>query len=89
MTEVSVAVQRDIRDSRSLDRSTEEGLSALTQDRLEAAMLYLAECIVAAGPAYAPFLQKLEDDLATMMAGRDPISRAYAIIAKAKAKQGA
>lgn len=61
----------------------------VSRQRLEGAIVYVAECVVAQGSAYGPFLEKLERELASMQAQADPRARAIAIIAAAKAKSGA
>ncbi len=61
----------------------------MTTLRLEAAIVYLAQCVVTRGPSFAPFMDKLEDDLAAMREGSDPLSRARAIVAAAKASREA
>lgn len=70
--------------SSSIDPEFDEALP-LTEERLHASIVYVAECVIADGPRFSPFLDKLVAELADLQGGRDPISRARAILATARA----
>lgn len=60
---------------------------ALTLQDYEEVILYLAECVVAHGERFAPFLDKMiaaRDRLATR---QDPVAKARAIIEDARRRQ--
>ncbi|MCP4564017.1 MAG: hypothetical protein GY873_30345 [Bosea sp.] len=57
---------------------------ALTLQDYDAVIIYLAECVVAHGERFAPFLDKMiaaRDRLATR---QDPVARARAILEEAR-----
>ncbi|MCV9939517.1 hypothetical protein OIU35_24465 [Boseaceae bacterium BT-24-1] len=56
----------------------------LTVKDYDAAILYLAECVIAHGPRFSPFLEKLIAGREALAQRPDPIERARAIIAAAK-----
>lgn len=68
-----------------IDPEFDEALP-LTEERLHASIVYVAECVIAEGPEFSPFLDKLMAELANIQGGRDPVSRARAILATARAK---
>lgn len=53
----------------------------------EEAVLYLAECVVAHGERFAPFLEKVIAGRDRLAARQDPVARAKAILEAARAKQ--
>lgn len=80
---------RRSRTAKTAARNDPAVAAQVSPQRLEGAIVYVAECVVALGSAYGPFLEKLERELAAMQAQADPRARAIAIIAAAKAKSGA
>lgn len=59
----------------------------ITIERLDAAILYLAECVLAHGPEFVPFLDKLERERERLVAAGDPVARARAIVEQARANK--
>lgn len=57
----------------------------LTVGDYDTVILYLAECVVAHGERFAPFLDKMIACRDALVRRPDPIERARAIIAAAKA----
>lgn len=55
----------------------------LTLARLEPVILHLAQCVVAHGPRFAPFLDKLLAERDRLEGLQDPLAKAQAIIASA------
>lgn len=55
----------------------------LTLARLEPVILHLAQCVVAHGPRFAPFLDKLLAERDRLAGLQDPVAKAQAIIARA------
>ncbi len=55
----------------------------LTLARLEPVILHLAQCVVAHGPRFAPFLDKLLAERDRLAGLQDPVAKARAIIASA------
>lgn len=61
----------------------------ITIERLDHAILYLAECVVAKGERFEPFLDKLITERERLANRQDPVARARAIIDQAKAQRNA
>lgn len=57
----------------------------LTIQDYDTVILYLAECVVAHGERFSPFLEKMIAGRETLVQRPDPIDRARAIIEAAKA----
>jgi hypothetical protein len=53
----------------------------------DAAVLYLAECVVAHGERFAPFLDKVIAERDRLAGRQDPVARARAILEQARARQ--
>lgn len=53
----------------------------------DAAILYLAECVVAHGERFAPFLDKVIAGRDRLANRQDPVARARAIIDEARRRQ--
>lgn len=58
---------------------------APTEERLTDAIALVAEVIVRHGAQYAPILDRLEQELAALKRGNDPVSRARMHLARAQA----
>ena len=56
----------------------------LTLQDYEDAVIYLAECVVAHGERFAPFLEKVIVGRDRLKARQDPVARALAILESAK-----
>lgn len=57
---------------------------ALTLQDYDAAILYLAECVVVHGERFAPFLDKVIAARDQLSNRQDPVARAKAILEEAK-----
>lgn len=60
---------------------------ALTLQDYEEVILYLAECVVAHGERFAPFLDKMIAARDRMATRQDPVAKARAIIEEARRRQ--
>lgn len=58
---------------------------APTEERLTDAIALVAEVIVKHGPQYGPILDRLEQELAALKRGNDPVSRARMHLARVEA----
>jgi hypothetical protein len=52
----------------------------ITEARIKAALVVVASIIADGSPEYLPILERLENELERFKAGRDPRSRALAIL---------
>ncbi|WP_336810890.1 hypothetical protein [Bosea sp. MMO-172] len=59
----------------------------LTLQDYDAAILYLAECVVVHGERFAPFLDKVLAGRDKLANRQDPVARARAILDEAKRRQ--
>lgn len=60
---------------------------ALTLQDYDAAVLYLAECVVLHGERFAPFLDKVIAGRDRLANRQDPVARARAILDEARRRQ--
>ncbi len=60
---------------------------ALTLQDYEEVILYLAECVLAHGERFAPFLDKMIAARDRMATRQDPVAKARAIIEEARRRQ--
>ena len=56
-------------------------------ERYDSAILFLAECVLAKGEIYAPFLDKLVAERDRLATRQDPMALARAIVDRAKQRQ--
>lgn len=62
---------------------------AITVERLERAIVYMAECVIEHGDHFVPFLEKFEAELLALQNQEDPRARARAIVMRARQAESA